>query len=551
VADDVDGIQTGTTLQRFRDARDAVLFGHGGAGELRLGTTVLDATTMAGVHAEQLRAIGTSLTEAGDILLYGCNFAEGQTGEAAAQLLADLTGADIAASDDTTGHVTLGGDWALERQTGAIEATTLDAGDAWRGQLAVTVLESNGGNGFGGVDAEDFGDGRILAQTFNHSVLNPLALTYDVGSIELALRIESSAPSQMITMSIRESLNGPNLASVALNSSALSTNYEYVTFNLLGALTLNTSTDYFIVLESNSSSKEAEWATRDNNSYGRGEFYADGSRESDVDAFFRVNSPDTAATNSDPVITSGGGGETANFGGPENSTFVTTVTATDADAGDTVTYAITGGADAFFRVNSPDTAATNSDPVITSGGGGETANFGGPENSTFVTTVTATDADAGDTVTYAITGGADAALLEIDANTGELSFINAPDFENPGGPTPDNAYEVIIEARDGNGGTDTQTLNLFAQDVNEAPTATAPPTEQTTEDTDAFAQVTMSDPDAGDTVTASIGTPPSNGTVTITPSTGTYRYTPNEHYNGPDSFTVIVTDSAGLTDEVT
>ena len=50
------------------------------------------------------------------------------------------------------------------------------------------------------------------------------------------------------------------------------------------------------------------------------------------------------------------------------------------------------------------------------------------ENATAVTTVTATDPDAGATLTYSIVGGADAAKFTINATTGALSFVSAPDF---------------------------------------------------------------------------------------------------------------------------
>ena len=35
---------------------------------------------------------------------------------------------------------------------------------------------------------------------------------------------------------------------------------------------------------------------------------------------------------------------------------------------------------------------------------------------------------------------------------------------------------------------------------------------------------------------------PTNGSATINPSSGAWTYTPDEHYNGSDSFTVTVTD---------
>ena len=40
-----------------------------------------------------------------------------------------MTGADIAASDDLTGSAVLGGDWELERSAGSVETATLDASD--------------------------------------------------------------------------------------------------------------------------------------------------------------------------------------------------------------------------------------------------------------------------------------------------------------------------------------------------------------------------------------------------------------------------------------
>ena len=48
-----------------------------------------------------------------------------------------------------------------------------------------------------------------------------------------------------------------------------------------------------------------------------------------------------------------------------------------------------------------------------------------------VTTVHAVDPDAGTALTYSISGGADAALFNIDASTGALSFKTAPNFEAP------------------------------------------------------------------------------------------------------------------------
>ena len=73
----------------------------------------------------------------------------------------------------------------------------------------------------------------------------------------------------------------------------------------------------------------------------------------------------------------------------------------------------------------------NDIPVITSNGAGNTATISVAENQKVVTTVAATDADATDTILYSIVGGRDAAKFQIDATTGELTFNQAPDFEDP------------------------------------------------------------------------------------------------------------------------
>ena len=88
-------------------------------------------------------------------------------------------------------------------------------------------------------------------------------------------------------------------------------------------------------------------------------------------------------------------------------------------------------------------------PAITSNGGGATAAVSVPENTTAVTTVTATDPDPGTTLTYAISGGADAAKFAINNATGVLTFVTPPDFENPASAAGTNVYQVTVQASDG------------------------------------------------------------------------------------------------------
>ena len=213
--------------------------------------------------------------------------------------------------------------------------------------------------------------------------------------------------------------------------------------------------------------------------------------------------------NEDPVITSDGGGETADVMAEEDQTLATTVTATDADIpANQLTFSITGGADAaLFDIDpntgvlsfktAPDFAtptddnsdgtyevivevsdglggmdsqaisvkvtekAANDPPMITSNGAGDTANVNAEENETAVTTVTASDPDLpGDTLTFAITGGADAALFDIDSSTGVLTFKTAPVIATPTDANTDNVYEVTVQVMD-----DGEPVGMDSQDI--------------------------------------------------------------------------------------
>ncbi len=105
-------------------------------------------------------------------------------------------------------------------------------------------------------------------------------------------------------------------------------------------------------------------------------------------------------------------------------------------------------------------------PVITSDGGGATAAINVAENSSAVTMVTGTDADVpAQTLSYAISGGADAAKFAIDANSGVLTFRDAPNYESPTDSDSDNVYVVEVTANDGLGGTDLQIISVTVTDV--------------------------------------------------------------------------------------
>ena len=119
---------------------DAVhIVSHGSAGALSLGSDAIRNDTLAG-QSEALQGWAQHLAADADILLYGCDIAQGEAGQALVTELARLTGADIAASANATGSAEQGGDWVLERQTGRIEAATL-SGVGFAGLLVAPTLK--------------------------------------------------------------------------------------------------------------------------------------------------------------------------------------------------------------------------------------------------------------------------------------------------------------------------------------------------------------------------------------------------------------------------
>ncbi len=157
-----------------REGVDAVhIIGHGAEGVQRLGSSEFSAASLS-ENRELLAAIGDSLDDDGDILLYGCYVVDAGDVSFVAELAA-LTGADIAASTDATGNVDAGGDWELEYASGLIETQTLFAdGDVsgFSGLLAAATVNGpgeqsvaeDGALSFSGLFAVDGGDADSIGE---------------------------------------------------------------------------------------------------------------------------------------------------------------------------------------------------------------------------------------------------------------------------------------------------------------------------------------------------------------------------------------------------
>ena len=161
---------------------------------------------------------------------------------------------------------------------------------------------------------------------------------------------------------------------------------------------------------------------------------------------------------------------TASDGATTDATRAVTITVTDEDE--------VGNAPAF---TSPDSASVE-------------------ENQTMAYTAMATDGD-GDDLTYRLSG-TDAARFTIDPNTGMVSFVAPPDFENPDDAGGDNIYNITVTASDDSNETD-HDVAITVTNVNDNdPVFTSPATVSvaenqglayTTEATDADGDKTSAD----------------------------------------------------------
>ena len=199
-----------------------------------------------------------------------------------------------------------------------------------------------------------------------------------------------------------------------------------------------------------------------------------------------------------------------------------------------------------------DVAPVNDLPVITSDGGLAAAALTVVENTTGVTTMTATDIDL-QPLTFSIAGGLDAVRFSINATTGVLTFNPAPNFEAPADSGANNVYDLVVRVEDGAGGSDTQALSITVTDTNDAPFVTGD-AYSTVEETPLSivapgALANDGDEDL-DPITATLVAGPANGAVAFN-ADGSFVYTPNANFAGVDSFTYHVSDGALVSADAT
>ncbi|WP_278465664.1 Ig-like domain-containing protein [Gimesia maris] len=419
-----DGIlQISEALQNYSEV-DAIHFvSHGTPQSVKLGATWLSLENLDR-FSEAIVGWSESFSGGTDLLFYGCDLAATDSGQELLRQIQELTGADIAASSDDTGSASLGGDWDLEYELGDLETDVVFSSlvqNEWLGLLATeTVRDQFGSQSYGNNDGTLNWNGNWVENDNSGGVQS--ASTGDVRITGGELRmVGDSGADNSVTREVD-----------------LSTAHD-ATFSFDAVSSGTEAGDTFSVQISDNGG--SSWTVLDTLTDYNGAYSRDISSYMAADTQIRIQI------------------ESGYDGGLLGLLFVEYLYIDNVQASHTV----------------------NEAPEITSDGGGAAAVVNVAENSTSVTTVTATDGNL-DTPTYAISGGVDAGRFTIDDVTGGLTFLSAPDYESPTDNNTDNIYEVIVETSDGFGGSDTQTILVNMTPVNEIPAA-SDNTVTTSEDT--------------------------------------------------------------------
>ena len=109
-------------LKKLEEIESIHIVGHGNPAEMIIGN---DSFYGDDIFANRtiFESWKNYVSADADLMLYGCSIASTDEGKEFVENLSSLTGMDVEASTNLTGHVSLGGDWNLEYTAGAIETT--------------------------------------------------------------------------------------------------------------------------------------------------------------------------------------------------------------------------------------------------------------------------------------------------------------------------------------------------------------------------------------------------------------------------------------------
>ncbi len=136
--------QISKSLGECLDVGTVHIISHGTKGTLYLGNSILNSENIH-QYVDSIQQWGKYLSADGEILIYGCEVANGKEGRKFVRQLHQLTGANIAASETLTGNVSRGGNWNLEVIFGQLKsalAFTPEVRVSYPGVLANIVVDT-------------------------------------------------------------------------------------------------------------------------------------------------------------------------------------------------------------------------------------------------------------------------------------------------------------------------------------------------------------------------------------------------------------------------
>ena len=176
-------------------------------------------------------------------------------------------------------------------------------------------------------------------------------------------------------------------------------------------------------------------------------------------------------------------------------------------------------------------------------------------------TLDASDVDTDDSVTYKLSSLPTHGKLYKGDSTNAADLISSASASSPvelSGSTvtyvPDKDYNGsdtfnFYATDSANADSNVAAVSITVNAVSDAPTADDQSGLSTKEETDLIGTVTGDDVD-GDDLTYAVDTNPAHGTVSIS-ADGSFTYTPEKDYNGPDSFTFTASDGSLESDPAT
>ncbi|MGE0051477.1 MAG: DUF4347 domain-containing protein, partial [Arcobacter sp.] len=427
---------------------DAIhILSHGETGEITVGNDVLNKDTLQNFDAV-LQSMKTSLTENGDILLYGCNVANDGSGEEFITELATITEADVAASDDLTGSSALGGDWVLEVNTGSIEASSLVASN----YVGTLDSDANGNFNFSPIGSGSAGTSKYLYANLAGSGTGTIKIVandvdYAQGERNAVYFKDANDTSERF-LGYLQGANGVDST----------TTFNNVTFNTAGTATIRI---YGEVSGWVYNVKSANFTTSGN---AAPEFTSGTSATvaEDGSVNITVSGKDGMTLNDNVTLSLHSGpshgtisGFATQSGSPTASDTFTYTPGADYNGSDSITFKLTDGIDTVYQtinINVTAVADIANDSISVN------------EDSSVTYNLLSNDSFEGNDSISSVTQGAYGNVTIVNASTGEVRYT--PRTANWHG-SDSFTYTVLS-----GGKYETATVNVTVNSVNDAPTVT-------------------------------------------------------------------------------